>query len=81
MKISILETEDIEKIPKHLDISYLIIKKSHEIIIIPCKGIPYQIAKLYKKSMFLFLLKPGIMREVSAFYIEIKYNNSKTKIL
>jgi hypothetical protein len=61
MKLSILGTGDIGKIPRYTDISkqklerllyniaYLIVKKGHEIVIIPDKGIPYKIAKLYKK--------------------------------
>ena len=61
MRISILGTGDLTKIPRSIgmqekelrklieDTAKLIAKKGHEIVIIPDRGIPTEFAKIYKK--------------------------------
>lgn len=62
MKISILGTGDLSKISKHTNLSgseiqrlieqiaNLLAKKGHELVIIPNRGIPLEIAKIYKQQ-------------------------------
>ncbi len=62
MRVSILGTGDLTKIPRFTsitkeglekliqDIAKLIAKKGHEIIIIPDRGIHFEIAKIYKEN-------------------------------
>lgn len=62
MRISILGTGDLTKIPRFTDISEqelqklitdlakLIAEKGHEIVIIPDRGVPLETAKIYKKN-------------------------------
>ncbi len=62
MKISLLGTGDISKISKHTpmseaeltnlikQIAKLLAEKQHEIVIIPNKGIPLEIVKIYKQE-------------------------------
>ncbi len=62
MRISILGTGDLTKIPRFTsitkgelenlvsDIAKVIAKKGHEIVIIPDRGIPTEVAKIYKQN-------------------------------
>jgi len=62
MRISILGTGDLTKIPRHSsitkeeleklisDIAKLIAEKGHEIVIIPDRGVHFEIAKSYKEN-------------------------------
>jgi len=62
MKISILGTGDLTKIPRHTKIkekelrkliectAELIARKGHELVIVPDKGIPAEIARIYKEK-------------------------------
>jgi len=61
MRISVLGTGDMTKIPRYCDVSEeelkkiitkvaeMIAKKEHELVIIPDRGIPLEIAKMYKE--------------------------------